>query len=41
MGPFGRNVLIEDNINGIKNTKDGVSVARAIKTLEDPIDRIS
>ena len=41
MGPYGRNVLIEDNINGVKSTKDGVSVAKAIKTLEDPIENMA
>ena len=41
MGPFGRNVLIEDNINGTKSTKDGYSVAKAIKSLEDPIENMA
>jgi chaperonin GroEL len=41
MGPYGRNVLIEDNINGVKSTKDGVSVAKAIKILEDPIENMA
>lgn len=40
MGPFGRNVLIEDDVNGVKSTKDGVTVAKTI-ILEDPIENIA
>lgn len=39
-GPFGRNVLIEDSINGVRSTKDGVTVAKTI-LLEDPIENIA
>lgn len=36
LGPHGRNVLYED-YGTIKSTKDGVTVAKNIGTLEDPI----
>jgi len=39
-GPYGRNVLIEDSVNGVKSTKDGVTVAKSI-TLEDPIENMA
>ncbi len=38
LGPFGRNVLYEEN-GEIRSTKDGVSVAKSI-TLDDPIENI-
>ena len=38
MGPFGRNVLYENDYGTIQSTKDGVSCAKMIKTLEDPIE---
>jgi chaperonin GroEL len=38
LGPFGRNVLFNDN-GEVRSTKDGVTVARNI-TLEDPIENI-
>lgn len=40
LGPGGRTVLIEDKVNGIKVTKDGVTVAKAFTTLEDEIENI-
>ncbi len=42
LGPGGRTVLIEDKMNGIKVTKDGVTVAKAFSKLEDEVEsRIS
>lgn len=38
MGPYGRNVLYKNEYGSIQSTKDGVSVARMIKQLEDPIE---
>lgn len=38
MGPFGRNVLYKNDYGVIQSTKDGVSVAKMIKELEDPIE---
>jgi len=40
LGPGGRTVLIEDKVNGIKVTKDGVTVAKAFNTLEDEVENI-
>lgn len=40
LGPGGRTVLIEDPINGIKVTKDGVTVAKSYSKLEDPIENL-
>ena len=40
MGPFGRNVLIEEEHGVVKSTKDGVSVSKSI-TLEDPIENMA
>ena len=40
LGPGGRTVLIDDQQNGIKVTKDGVSVAKAFAELEDEIENI-
>lgn len=37
MGPNGRNVIFNDPMNGIRSTKDGVSVAKEI-SLEDKIE---
>jgi len=39
LGPNGRNVVFEEN-GMIVSTKDGVSVAKQIKDLEDPIENI-
>jgi chaperonin GroEL len=40
LGPGGRTVLIEDKVNGIKVTKDGVSCARAFTELKDEVENI-
>lgn len=40
MGPFGRNVLYMDDYGSPKSTKDGVSVAKMINELEDPIENL-
>jgi chaperonin GroEL len=40
LGPGGRTVLIEDKVNGIKVTKDGVSVAKAFTELKDEVENI-
>lgn len=40
LGPGGRTVLIEDSINGIKVTKDGVTVAKAFEQIEDEVENI-
>ena len=37
LGPFGRNVIFEEN-GEIKSTKDGVSVAKKINKFDDPIE---
>lgn len=39
LGPNGRNVLYEEN-GEVRSTKDGVSLAKSIKKLEDPIENI-
>ncbi len=39
LGPNGRNVVYEEN-GSVTSTKDGVSVARQIKDLEDPIENL-
>lgn len=39
LGPRGRNVLIQQDFDGPKVTKDGVTVARAIH-LEDPVEEM-
>ena len=40
LGPGGRTVLIDDKMNGIKVTKDGVTVAKAFSKLEDEVENI-
>jgi|TARA_R110002049_G_scaffold295830_1_gene483485 chaperonin GroEL len=40
LGPAGRTVLIKDDTGEIKITKDGVTVARAFKELEDQTESI-
>ena len=40
LGPAGRTVLIKDQMGEIKVTKDGVTVARAFKELEDQTESI-
>lgn len=37
LGPYGRNVLFIDEYGNVRSTKDGVTVAKELKTLEDPI----
>ena len=39
LGPAGRNVIIEGDYDDLKSTKDGVSVAKAIK-LKDPVENL-
>lgn len=39
LGPNGRNVVYSDG-NGVYSTKDGVSVAKNINSLEDPIEEL-
>lgn len=38
LGPSGRNVIYKDEYGVVKSTKDGVSVAKMIKNLENPIE---
>lgn len=40
LGPGGRTVLIEDKVNGIKVTKDGVTVAKAFTEVDDEVENI-
>jgi chaperonin GroEL len=40
LGPGGRTVLIEDPMNGIKVTKDGVTVAKSFEKIKDPVENI-
>lgn len=40
LGPSGRNVLLRGDDGEIKITKDGVTVAKSFKQLEDPIEDI-
>jgi len=40
LGPGGRTVLIEDKVNGIRVTKDGVAVAKAFTELKDEVENI-
>lgn len=40
LGPFGRNVLIEEEYGIVRSTKDGVSVAKSIE-LPDPIENMA
>lgn len=40
LGPGGRTVLIQDPVQGIKITKDGVTVAKAFTEIEDPVENI-
>jgi len=39
LGPAGRNVVIEEEYNNLKSTKDGVTVAKSIK-LKDPVENM-
>lgn len=38
MGPFGRNVLYKDEYGNVRSTKDGVSIAKMIKSIDNPIE---
>lgn len=40
LGPYGRNVLFLDEYGSVRSTKDGVTVAKELKTLEDPIENM-
>ena len=40
LGPYGRNVLFIDEYGVVRSTKDGVTVAKELKTLEDPIENM-
>jgi chaperonin GroEL len=40
LGPYGRNVLFMDEYGSVRSTKDGVTVAKELKTLEDPIENM-
>jgi len=40
LGPNGRNVIFSDNHGNIHSTKDGVTVAKEIEELEDPIENL-
>lgn len=38
MGPYGRNILYKDEFGLVRSTKDGVTCAKMIKELEDPME---
>jgi chaperonin GroEL len=40
LGPYGRNVLFMDEYGSVRSTKDGVTVAKELKKLEDPIENM-
>jgi chaperonin GroEL len=40
LGPYGRNVLFIDEFGTVRSTKDGVTVAKELKNLEDPIENM-
>jgi chaperonin GroEL len=40
LGPYGRNVLFLDEYGSVRSTKDGVTVAKELKNLEDPIEHM-
>jgi len=40
LGPNGRNVIYTDNFGNVNSTKDGVTVAKEIEELEDPIENL-
>ena len=40
LGPGGRNVIYADDYGSVLSTKDGVTVAKMINQLEDPIENI-
>jgi len=40
LGPNGRNVIIDKPMEGIVSTKDGVTIAKSITKLEDPVENM-
>jgi chaperonin GroEL len=40
LGPYGRNVLFMDEFGSVRSTKDGVTVAKELKELEDPLENM-
>tara|TARA_R110000803_G_scaffold15502_2_gene42825 strand:+ start:1452 stop:3110 length:1659 start_codon:yes stop_codon:yes gene_type:complete len=40
LGPNGRNVVYTDQFGGVSSTKDGVTVAKQIEELDDPLENI-
>jgi chaperonin GroEL len=40
LGPNGRNVVYTDQFGGVNSTKDGVTVAKQIEELDDPLENI-
>ena len=40
LGPNGRNVIIDKGMEGIVSTKDGVTIAKSITKLEDPVENM-
>ena len=40
LGPNGRNVIIDKGVEGIVSTKDGVTIAKSITKLEDPVENM-
>jgi chaperonin GroEL len=40
LGPNGRNVIYSDQFGNVLSTKDGVTVAKQIEELEDPIENL-
>lgn len=40
LGPYGRNVLFMDEFGSVRSTKDGVTVAKELKDLEDPLENM-
>jgi chaperonin GroEL len=40
LGPNGRNVIIDKGAEGIVSTKDGVTIAKSITKLEDPVENM-
>jgi len=40
LGPYGRNVIFSDENGNIRSTKDGVTVAKMITEIEDPMENM-
>lgn len=40
LGPLGRNVIFTDEFGNIRSTKDGVTIAKEVKDLDDPISNM-